>query len=51
MCSVKLEMPHNLYSLPDVIRVIKLRSMKWESHVACVGYNETIWMMRAEMGG
>ena len=38
MYSVKLEMPHILYSLSNTIRVIKLRSMKSESHVACVGY-------------
>jgi hypothetical protein len=25
---------HNLYSLPSVIRIIKLRRMRWAGHVA-----------------
>jgi hypothetical protein len=25
---------HNLYALPDVIMVIKSRTMKWEGHIA-----------------
>jgi hypothetical protein len=28
---------HNLYSLPCIIRIIKLRSMKWAGHVARMG--------------
>jgi hypothetical protein len=28
---------HNLYSLPDYIRQIKSRRMRWSGHVACVG--------------
>jgi hypothetical protein len=27
----------SLYSLPDIIRVIKSRRMEWIGHVACVG--------------
>jgi hypothetical protein len=27
----------NLYSSPSIIRVIKLRSMRWAGHVACMG--------------
>jgi hypothetical protein len=41
------EEPHNLYSLQNIIRVIKLKRMKWVGHIACIGdminaYN--IWM-------
>jgi hypothetical protein len=25
---------HNLYASPNIIRVIKLRRMRWEEHVA-----------------
>jgi hypothetical protein len=28
---------HNLYSLPDIIRMIKSRRMRWEEHVARIG--------------
>jgi hypothetical protein len=28
---------HNLYTSPNVIRVIKLRIMRWEEHVTCMG--------------
>jgi hypothetical protein len=28
---------HNLYSLPNVIGMIKLRRMRWAGHVACMG--------------
>jgi hypothetical protein len=27
---------HNLYSSPNIVRVIKLRRMRWEGHVACM---------------
>ena len=27
----------DLYSLPNIIRVFKSRSMKWAGHVACMG--------------
>jgi hypothetical protein len=29
----------NLYSLPDIIRMIKSRRMRWVGHVACIGRN------------
>jgi hypothetical protein len=32
---------HNLYSLPDIIRQIKSRRMRWVGHVACMGEGET----------
>jgi hypothetical protein len=28
---------HDLYYLPDIIRVIKLRTMRWKGHTARVG--------------
>jgi hypothetical protein len=28
---------HNLYCSPNVIRVIKLRRMRWAGNVACMG--------------
>jgi hypothetical protein len=28
---------HNLYSSSNIIRVIKLRMMKWAGHAACMG--------------
>jgi hypothetical protein len=28
---------HNLYSLPNIIRMIKLRRMRWIGHVASMG--------------
>jgi hypothetical protein len=33
---------HNLYSLPDIIRMIKLR-MKWAGHVARMGAKRTAY--------
>jgi hypothetical protein len=31
---------HNLYSSPNIIRVIKSRRMMWAGHVACMGRGE-----------
>ena len=28
---------YDLYSLPDIVRVVKLRRMRWVGHVACMG--------------
>jgi hypothetical protein len=33
---------HNLYSSPDVIRMIKSRRMSWAGHVARMGEEECI---------
>jgi hypothetical protein len=27
---------HNLYTSPNIVRVIKTRRMRWEGHVACI---------------
>ena len=27
----------NLYSLPNIVRVVKSRRMRWAGHVACMG--------------
>jgi hypothetical protein len=31
------EEPHNLYSLPNIIRMIKTRKKRWAGHVAQMG--------------
>jgi hypothetical protein len=28
---------HSLYFLPNIVRVIKSRCMRWAGHVACMG--------------
>jgi hypothetical protein len=28
---------HNFHALPNIIRVIKSRRMRWSGHVACMG--------------
>jgi len=28
---------NDLYSLPDIVWVVKLRRMRWAGHVACMG--------------
>jgi hypothetical protein len=40
---------HNLYSSPNIVRVIKSRRMKWAGHVAHIGegrgvYRVLLWM-------
>jgi hypothetical protein len=39
---------HNLYSSPNIVRVIKSRRMRWAGNVACMGegrgvYRVLIW--------
>ena len=54
----------DLYSLPNIVRVVKSRRMKWAGHVACVGIGkcaqgssgetrgkEAIGETQTEMGG
>jgi hypothetical protein len=31
---------HDLYSSPNIVRVIKARRMRWAGHVACMGRGE-----------
>jgi hypothetical protein len=33
---------HNLYASPNVVTVIKLRSVRWTGHVACMGDEKSI---------
>jgi hypothetical protein len=35
--------PHNLYSSPNLVRVIKLRPMRWAGPVACLGEGRGIY--------
>jgi hypothetical protein len=35
--NIKLIVYHNLFSLPNVIRMIKSRRMTWAGHVVCMG--------------
>jgi hypothetical protein len=34
---------HNLYSLPNIIRMVKSRRMRQEGHVACMGEKENAY--------
>jgi hypothetical protein len=34
---------HNLYSLPDIIRQIKSRRMRWAGHVARMGEGRKVY--------
>jgi hypothetical protein len=34
---------HNLYSSPDIVRVIKSRRMRWVGHVACMGKGRGVY--------
>jgi len=36
ICNCLAEL-RNLYSLPNIVRVVKSRRMRWEGHVACTG--------------
>jgi hypothetical protein len=35
--TLQYEEPNGLYSSPNTIQMIKLRRMRWEGHVACMG--------------
>jgi len=42
---------YNLYTLPDVVRMIKSRSMRWEGHIVCMGEMRnaySIWIGKPE---
>jgi hypothetical protein len=36
---------HNLYSLPSIIRIIKLRRMRWAGHVARMGEKWNVYRL------
>jgi hypothetical protein len=36
---------HNLYSSPNIIRIIKLRRMRWAEHVARMGENRNVYRL------
>jgi hypothetical protein len=40
---------HGFYSSPNIIRLIKLRIMKWAGHVACMGEKKNVY--RVSGGG
>jgi len=51
--SVYMELQHNeelndLYTPPNIVRVIKSRSMRWARHVACIG--EERWVYSVLVG-
>jgi hypothetical protein len=42
---------HNLYSSPNIVRMIKLGRMRWAGHVACMGEGSGVyrlWVGRPE---
>ena len=39
---------NNLYSSPNIVRVIKLRRMKWAGHVARMGDSSSIYRVLVE---
>jgi hypothetical protein len=36
---------HNLYSKPSIIRIIKLRRMRWAGHVAQMGEKRNVYRL------
>jgi hypothetical protein len=34
---------HNLYSSPNIVRIIKSRRMRWAGHVACMGEGRGVY--------
>jgi hypothetical protein len=36
---------HNLYSSPSIIRIIKLRRMKWAGHAARMGEKRNVYRL------
>jgi hypothetical protein len=34
---------HNLYSSPNIVRLIKSRRMKWVGHVVCIGEGRGVY--------
>jgi hypothetical protein len=46
-CNAKLHNDelHNLYSSPNLVRVIKSRRMRWVGHAACMGEGRYVYMV------
>jgi hypothetical protein len=43
---------HNLYSLPNIVRVIKSRRMRWAGHVARMGEGRGVyWVLVGRLAG
>ena len=43
---------NDLYSSPNIVRVIKLRRMRWAGHVACMGEERGVYrVLVGETGG
>ena len=38
---------NDLYCSPDIVRVIKLRRMRWAGHVACMGESRDVYRVLA----
>jgi len=36
---------NDLYSSPNIVRVIKSRRMRWAGHVACMGEERAVYMV------
>jgi hypothetical protein len=34
---------HNLYSSPNIVKMIKFRMMRWAGHVACMGEGRGVY--------
>jgi hypothetical protein len=34
---------NDLYSLPNIVRVVKSRRMRWTGHVACMGEERVVY--------
>jgi hypothetical protein len=43
MCYIDNEELHNLYSSPNIIRMIKSRRMRWAGHVAPMGEKRNVY--------
>jgi hypothetical protein len=41
---------HNLYALPNIVRVLKSRRTNWVGHVACMGGNAYRILVRKHVG-
>jgi hypothetical protein len=42
---------HDLYSLPSIIRIMKLRRMRWAGHVTRIGEKRNVYRESQREGG